>query len=389
MSRLIISITGTSGSGKSTMGDIIKNRFKNVMVIDTDDIDDKSFIHLFETNQEFKQMIKTNTGEPQKIHEALNYVERDRIIKENPTKNIIFVGMTVGLDGIEHMGYFLDTPSELNFRRINQRTIRDICKKSTQLEKMYLEEDVEFTDLLSLYVFKIRQKFPVSFGAVKERIHKMREDYSAQNFKIMTGQQILTDLESHLQSSISKNAKSNIIIHVAGQQGSGKSYMGDKLQLYFGDLIYVKDLDELSGEFRSQDLTDYQSFIDDFIIKHRDKLIIFTGLDAEMCLGAQKESDEDFYILHANHKFFIDLSDPELLRQRFYRQVQKLSDRKDFLFKEWQKDPKSIQEKIIRYIDISSWQKNNKHCESHYRNRGYEMMSYELIFNKICDIIRS
>jgi len=58
MSRLIISITGTSGSGKSTMGDIIKNRFKNVMVIDTDDIDDKSFIHLFETNQEFKQMIK-------------------------------------------------------------------------------------------------------------------------------------------------------------------------------------------------------------------------------------------------------------------------------------------------------------------------------------------
>lgn len=392
MTQIIISITGTSGSGKSTIGDIIKQRFKNVMVVDTDDIDDKSFMNLFENDLDFKKMIKTDTGDPQKMHDMMNISERDHIIKLNPTKNIVFVGLTVPMDGIQHIGYFLDTSSELNFRRINQRTIHDICKKSSQLEKLYLEEDVRFIDLLTLYKFKIRQKFPVSFGAVKERVHKMRDEYIEKKYKIMTGQEILIDLETHLHSAINKNYNkdgTNIIIHVSGSQGSGKSYMGDKLQLYFGDLIYVKDLDELSGEFLSKNLTNYQTFIDDFIMEHKDRHIVFTGLDAEMCLGSQKESDDKFYNLHTNHKYFIDISDPELLRQRFYRQVQKLSDRKEYFFKEWEKDSQKVQEKLIRYIDLSSWQKNDKHCRSHYKNRGYVMMSYEHIFNKICDIIRS
>lgn len=391
MKRTIIAITGPSGSGKSTIGDIIKHRFKDVIVVDTDDIDDKSFINLFENDQNFKEMIRTDTGEPYKLHEAENISARDLIIKQNPTKNIVFVGLTVSMDGIDHVGYLLDTSSETNFRRVNHRTIRDICKRSAQLERLYLDEDIEFIDLLTLYRFKIRQRFPTSLGEVKDKLHKMRDEFSAKNYKIMTGQQILTDLESYLTSSINKKHKKegdNIIIHVAGSQGSGKSYMGDKLQLYFGDLIYVKDLDELSHEFMLKDLTNYQAFIDQFIIAHADRPIVFTGLDAEMCLGSQKESDDKFYNLHANHKFFIDLADSDLLKQRFYRQIQKLSDRKEYYFKEWEKTPDSIQEKLVRFVDISAWKKNEKHCRDHYKNRRYDMMSYEHIFNKICDLIR-
>ena len=353
--RSIIAITGLSGSGKTTIGDIIKYRFKDVIVVDTDVIDDHSFFQLFENNASFKEMIKSNTKEQQKLHRDMNIKERDAIITNNPTKNIVFVGMTIPMDGIEHIGYFLDVSIETNFRQINKRTLYDITKNSSQLEKLFSDEDVEYINSLTLYKFKIRQRFPIDIHDVRHHSSAMKEKFSKKKYKIMTGQEILSDLKTYLSSST--KISSFFIIHVSGSQGSGKSYMGDKLQLYFGDIIHVKDLDNLAHDFSltdSTNSTNYQEFIDDYITKHSDKPIVFVGLDAEMCLGTQDSSDTRFKDLHADHKFFIDLgSDSDLLKQRFYRQIQKLADRKEFLFQEWQKNPKTIQDKLIRYIDIS------------------------------------
>jgi len=47
----------------------------------------------------------------------------------------------------------------------------------------------------------------------------------------------------------------NIIIHIAGTQGSGKSTIGNKLLQEYPNEIYVCDLDDLHGEFLTQSLS--------------------------------------------------------------------------------------------------------------------------------------
>jgi adenylate kinase family enzyme len=389
----ILLITGLSGSGKSTIGKIIEYRFKNVLLVDTDDIDDKSFTYLFENNSEFKNMVKSGTGEPHKIHEKMNFAERDKIIENNPDKNIVFVGMTVPLNNVDHVGYFLDTPTELNFRFINRRTIRDICKNSQELEEMYSHEDPAFIDVFTLFKFKIRRRFPIAYDDIKQQNAKMKEKYASLGYKIMTGQEIIDDLKNKniLEPSIKLSNAMNeklLIMHIAGAQGSGKSHMGEKLKLYVGDLIYVKDLDILYSEFHEKKLTEYQKYIDEYIKTHYDKPIIFVGLDANICLGPKNNNkDKQFYDLRANHKFYIDLPDDQILKQRFFRQIQKLEDRRNELFTMWENDSKNTQDKLFRYLNLDEWQKNNEECRKHYEQRGYELLSYANVFTRIHSLL--
>ena len=46
-----------------------------------------------------------------------------------------------------------------------------------------------------------------------------------------------------------KGGSNNLIIHISGAQGSGKTTLGEKLKEIYGNEIYVKDLDDLFGEF--------------------------------------------------------------------------------------------------------------------------------------------
>lgn len=387
----IIVITGISGSGKSTLGKIIRYRYKDVHVVDTDNIDDSSFFELFDHNKEFRHMIETSNGDPFKIHADLNRTKRDLIIKDyTQLKTIVFVGMTMDFTDINHIGYFLDTTTDLNYKAVNKRTLNDICKINSTLSKMYDTENPHVLDLMILFKYKIRHSFPIHYNDVKNSLHRMRDEYSNRGYKIMTGQEILNDLSTYLQplhNKFNKSKEEHIIVHISGVQGSGKSYMGDKLALYFGDLLYVKDLDELYSEFTTTDMTNYQAYIDDYIIKHKDKPIVFVGLDAAICLGPHDKLTEPSYNLHTKYKFFIDIEDQRVLEQRFFRQIQKLSDRKEEFIESWIKTPKETQEKLFRYVDISSWIENNELCKEFYLNKDYIMMSYDDVFDKIREII--
>jgi len=174
----------------------------------------------------------------------------------------------------------------------------------------------------------------------------------------------------------------NIIIHIAGAQGSGKTTMGNKLLKKYKNKIYVKDLDELHAENKSND---YQQFINEFIKLHNDKPLIFVGLDAELCLGTMEDSDV-MYDLHTNYKFYI-ITSINVLKQRFFRQIDKLVNRKEWFFDQYLKNPDFIQNKLFRFVDLNAWVTNNEKCDELYIKRDYKFLDYDSIYKNVCKII--
>ena len=75
----------------------------------------------------------------------------------------------------------------------------------------------------------------------------------------------------------------------------------------------------------------YQKYINDFIKSHRNKHIIFTGLDADICLGSGKSNN--YYDMKADYKYYIDIDENIILKQKFLRQVDKLYERKEWFIK--------------------------------------------------------
>jgi adenylate kinase family enzyme len=179
----------------------------------------------------------------------------------------------------------------------------------------------------------------------------------------------------------------SVIFHISGPQGSGKSTLGNKLLDLFGHNIYVKDLDDLFNEFTQSTTKDYQTYINEFIEKHQDRSIIFVGLDADKCLGPtefyQTKQSDKYYDLHAKYKFYIDLPQEQILKQRFLRQIDKLYERKEWFFDTWLKDPKTINEKLKRFIDLEGWKFEIESCAELYKRRGYKFLHPDDILNEI------
>jgi adenylate kinase family enzyme len=175
-----------------------------------------------------------------------------------------------------------------------------------------------------------------------------------------------------------------MIFHISGNQGSGKTTLGNKLKKALGNKVIVKDFDELYGEFRNTKRRSYQKYIYDFIKSHRNKHIIFTGLDADICLGDGKNNN--YYDMKADYKYYIDIDENMILRQKFLRQVDKLYKRKNWFidtFLENKENEKFIRDKIMRFVDIPSWRKQMKECNKLYKRRGYKFTSREDIYDNI------
>src|SRR5579872_311095 len=216
-----IVITGVSGSGKSTIGKIIQHRYKDVYVVDTDDIDDESFFELLDNNKDFRMLIETGSKDVFRLHFELNNKKRNQIIKDHsPYKTIVFVGMTLDFKDIDHIGIFLDTPAEFNFRVVNKRTLSDICQNSSKLTKLIETETPQLVSPLILFEYKVRQRFPVNFDEVVTHIERMKKHFNDTGYKVLSGQQVIEYLNTILTPIIDVNNrnKENIIIHVAGVQ---------------------------------------------------------------------------------------------------------------------------------------------------------------------------
>jgi hypothetical protein len=115
------------------------------------------------------------------------------------------------------------------------------------------------------------------------------------------------------------------------------------------------------------------------------KPLILVGLDAELCKGDMVRSDI-MYDLSADHKFYISSSE-KTLKQRFFRQIGKLIERKEWFFNYWISNPDDAQKKLFRFVDLNKWKLNNNECDKLYSDRGYIIMNADDIFKNVCEIL--
>jgi len=204
----IIIITGASGSGKTTLGKKIKKKLKNVIVVETDDILDQSFVELYKKNKKFKSMIVNQKGNPQKIHDRLMLKKRDAIIKKNKDKTIIFVGMTLPMGKLKHRGYFINIPINILYKRKNLRELNSICSQKNKIAKLINKENPGVAELMAEFIYGIRSPFPIRYEEMKRFYNFLKKKSRKKGYKVMSADKILED----------------IVKYVKRQSGGGMSY---------------------------------------------------------------------------------------------------------------------------------------------------------------------
>ena len=190
-----------------------------------------------------------------------------------------------------------------------------------------------------------------------------------------------------------------MIIHISGPSGSGKTTLGNKLKNEFKNKIVVKDLDDLRDEFIKSyygkkkwtfiNVTKYQKYINDYIKKHSKKPLIFVGLNDNTRFGKNKEL---YYNVHSDYNFYIDIDDKIIIEQKCERFILKFLPE---ILKHEKKDITENNEFFIKQItkelkEECSLKKTiqiNKKWNKDYKNQGYEFMTRETIYKKICKLL--
>jgi len=190
----------------------------------------------------------------------------------------------------------------------------------------------------------------------------------------------------------------DVIIHISGASGSGKTFLGNQLKEEFGKKIVIKDLDELRDEHIKKtydtskgwsiDEVKYQKYIDDFVNKQK-KPIIFVGLN-DNPLGEKNI----YYNVHSQYNFFIDIDDKITLKQKCIRfltddlpshlgnqEINDIMHNNEFFIKQITKIIKNecSEKKTIKMNN--KWKKD-------YEKQGYKFMSRENIFKNVSKILK-
>lgn len=197
-----------------------------------------------------------------------------------------------------------------------------------------------------------------------------------------------------LYNAEQRGGRMNIIIHISGVSGAGKTTLGNKLKDKLGSKIVVKDLDDLRDEFvkntynvnKSWTLEEnkYQQYINDFI-KSQNKPIIFVGLN-DNPLGQKKI----YYNLHSNHKYFIDIDDMTAVKQKCLRLLNDIQN-DDGAINDLINNNKRFVERFQKAIRIECGEKETKKMNSKwkkdYKKQGYKFMTGEDIYKTIVNIL--
>ena len=178
---MIIFITGPSGSGKTTLTFQLRTEYTNVLVIDTDDIDDTNALKLLDgkpikSQKDVDKFLSTK--------EQMNAITLGDLINNN--RDIIILGMTIIPKKMDHRFCIkIDYPTL--YKQVYTRSFTSIGSQLDNINKM-LQQDISVykKDLLLVYQYKLRKCVP---EMPYNDISKLTQYYSKmkkRNFKVGT-----------------------------------------------------------------------------------------------------------------------------------------------------------------------------------------------------------
>jgi len=192
---LIIVISGLAGSGKSTLGEKL-NKLKNVNVVELDDIDDENALKLLK-----KQWLGIDRFH--KMKDKMNNIAIMNIINNIEEHDIyIFVGLLDEINKFATHKYFIKPDIVTIYRQVNLRTLNDIVNDENTMKKLFNKcetlADIEKTNEILLYKYKIRRLFPDSKLGIKDMIKRRTGDARRDGFKIVAVDKIYDDVKNHI-----------------------------------------------------------------------------------------------------------------------------------------------------------------------------------------------
>lgn len=212
------------------------------------------------------------------------------------------------------------------------------------------------------------------------------------------------ELHNQLNNSEMNGGNNNLIIHISGPSGAGKTTIGNKLKEKFNNKInnkiIVKDIDELRHEFmnknygnnfnwKSFDSKKYQKYIDDFVNKQK-KPIVFVGLNHIFW-----HDKNLYYNMHSHYNFYINIDDLTIIKQKCIRflsdELQDIIKNKNVIEDITQNNKKFlkiIKENIDRECGTEHTIKLNNMWNKDYKKQGYIFMTREEIIREVSKIIK-
>jgi hypothetical protein len=187
------------------------------------------------------------------------------------------------------------------------------------------------------------------------------------------------------------------IIHICGASGSGKTFLGNKLQKKFKKNIIVKDLDELRDEFVKHfygnkrwtytNVDAYQKFIDNYIIK-QNKTILFVGLND----NPKGKNKNLYYNLHSKYNYYIDIDDNTVHKQKCLRFLNDEIPNNKYIINNLINNNKLFIKQVVKgtknECNLQKTIKMNNKWKKDYTNQGYTFLSRDKIFSCVSRICK-
>jgi adenylate kinase family enzyme len=199
------------------------------------------------------------------------------------------------------------------------------------------------------------------------------------------------------KSEKTNKSEPQLVIHISGPSGSGKTILGNKLQKHFGQKIIIREFNDIRDEYVKKhidtskkwaiDYNKMQLYLDEYIKQNNNKPLIIIGL-TDNPLG----HDKIYYKIPATHKFYIDIDDNILLKQRCDRfTAENIPDELNIPDKAAQNNENFKKISFIKGYNLECSAKlvsaDNKKWKRYYKKQEYKIMTSELIFKHICDIL--
>lgn len=187
-----------------------------------------------------------------------------------------------------------------------------------------------------------------------------------------------------------------MIYHIAGPDACGKTTLYNKLLKHKSKNIIILDLDDFLDNYsknidlsKQWNVNKYQQHIDDFIEKNKKKLIIFIGINGDR--------RNNFYDLHADYKYMIDLDINDNVKRLFIRELNswlesRLQRDKNILYEQLIKDEKDVirgwSKSLKRVLSISKMKKHIISFRKKYKKEKYIFMKSDNIYNILLKILK-